>query len=824
MKNFLKLVATLILLIGGMCEAQNTALTATVVDSDSTTWASGSWSIVFVPNSNYPNISSYTINGAALSPSILHQSGSLNGSGQLSATIYNSGLIQPAGSGWAITVCPNASAPCGLYNFATASSSQDISSGLTSTIPAPRFHPVSGTYGYIDGEATMALVPGSTYFNVTSNTQRIWNGSAWFNSSGTAISLPVAIANGGTGQGSAAAALAALGGISASLTSPQTMASQLTLPVLIASTSLSSPVITASTSVTTAALTATSETFGPAAFTVAKNSYITANMLGNYSGSSGFQPEFEVLSDSCNAATEWNQQQGTGTNVAAVTGCVLAPNTSSAQQISGGAFFARSLAASTFVVGVYGQGVVGASGGTAWGGNFVASDQGSQTNSSILGLEIDLNATNTSTNVKGIDLIGAWSAQPSNAPAIDVESPVVAGSTTQGVYYWQDALQVGNGATGGTAIFIGPASYSYTAPTTSQAIIQEAFGTGGIINAVNANLNTSGAYVLTLSTNGSTTNTVTIPNSSSGVATFLSEISSPFFALSTGGGGLIYDTVTSKVGIVMNSAGFEILNSSQTNQRMYIDNTGNSNFNYGTMTVNNLTINGSCTGCPGGSSGLSGMTAGQVPIAATASTITSSKVLAGSGTGITTGPTSSTSNDIVTFTGTGGQIQDSSVSITGSGSYVPTLVSNSTTSGDFVSNTGTSGEQQDSGIPAFGKLIGARYDTGLSGNVATVTYISTPNSTVPSTGFYNVCGSFIVTTAGTTGPNLNLVWTSGDDTVVKNTQLGAGENSAADATYVSGGACTVLYLLSGSQVGYKTGGASSTTPVYSVRLRYYSSN
>ena len=80
----------------------------------------------------------------------------------------------------------------------------------------------------------------------------------------------------------------------------------------------------------------------------------------------------------------------------------------------------------------------------------------------------------------------------------------------------------------------------------------------------------------------------------------------------------------------------------------------------------------------GGGGGLSGMTAGQVPIAATATTVTSSKALAGSGAGITTGPASGvTSGDVASFTGTGGQIADSGVAYTN----IPLLNGNNTYSG-----------------------------------------------------------------------------------------------------------------------------------------------
>ena len=61
----------------------------------------------------------------------------------------------------------------------------------------------------------------------------------------------------------------------------------------------------------------------------------------------------------------------------------------------------------------------------------------------------------------------------------------------------------------------------------------------------------------------------------------------------------------------------------------------------------------------GGSSGITGGVAGEVAIFGSATTITAPEALAGSGSAITTGPSSSTNLDCVEFTGTAGQIADS---------------------------------------------------------------------------------------------------------------------------------------------------------------------
>jgi hypothetical protein len=155
---------------------------------------------------------------------------------------------------------------------------------------------------------------------------------------------------------------------------------------------------------------------------------------------------------------------------------------------------------------------------------------------------------------------------------------------------------------------------------------------------------------------------------------------------------------------------------------------------------------------PGGASSLSGMTAGQVPIAATATTVTSSKALAGSGAGISTGPTSSTNLDCAEFTGNGGQLADfgspcggsplsgmsagqvpiaatastvtSSKALAGSGAGISTGPTSSTNL-DCAEFTGTGGQLADFGFPCGGSSL-----PSASSNLKTAAPVQIPGTTV----------------------------------------------------------------------------------------------
>lgn len=176
-----KLLCFVLLGLCALAHSQTTTVSATVTDTDGVVWANGTWKVAFTPNPSNPNPAVYNINGTPLSPAVMNQSGMISNSGVLSVVVYQQAPITPVGSSWTLTVCPNAVTACGIYKFTAVGSTMSLSSALTPVIPVPRFHPVSGTYGYADGEAILQLGPGSTYWNVTSGCQRFYNATtlAW---------------------------------------------------------------------------------------------------------------------------------------------------------------------------------------------------------------------------------------------------------------------------------------------------------------------------------------------------------------------------------------------------------------------------------------------------------------------------------------------------------------------------------------------------------------------------------------------------------------------------------------------------------------------
>lgn len=180
-----KLASLCLLFLAMYARAQTFTVTGTgITDSDGIMWAYGTVSVAFVPNPSQPNPSLYTLcsTGASLDPTILNQGPLTIGSGaSFSVTVYDNSAVCPVGSQWKFTICPNASDKCGSVTM-PITASQDITSDIEANIQAPRFHPVSGSYGYSDVEAILSLAPGSTYWNVTSLAQRCYNATppaAW---------------------------------------------------------------------------------------------------------------------------------------------------------------------------------------------------------------------------------------------------------------------------------------------------------------------------------------------------------------------------------------------------------------------------------------------------------------------------------------------------------------------------------------------------------------------------------------------------------------------------------------------------------------------
>jgi hypothetical protein len=181
------------------------------------------------------------------------------------------------------------------------------------------------------------------------------------------------------------------------------------------------------------------------------------------------------------------------------------------------------------------------------------------------------------------------------------------------------------------------------------------------------------------------------------------------------------------------------------------------------------------------SSGLSGMTASQVPIAASATTVTSSKPLAGSGSGITTGPTTSTTNDCVAFSDAFGTIKD--ISCGGGGTVTTT---GSPTSGSLAAFSGST-SITNATATQVNTLIGT-----LSG-CGTATYLYSPQS--------GTC----VAPGGTAPIGASIAWTNCTYNSATDTCATTGAVASVTAASIPSGTCTDLSL---SMIGQSSSGSS----------------
>ena len=151
------LIAAFFCLSLGIAQAQVLSVTATLTDSDGQTWNNGTCTITAYNSTGGPNY----YNGVAIP---LNPACSINSSGVLSASLYNTSTLNPASAQYQFVIQSNTSAKASVVISPVTSS--DLSSTLSSLITVPRFPAGPAAFGYRDVEAQSGQV-GLTYYNIT---------------------------------------------------------------------------------------------------------------------------------------------------------------------------------------------------------------------------------------------------------------------------------------------------------------------------------------------------------------------------------------------------------------------------------------------------------------------------------------------------------------------------------------------------------------------------------------------------------------------------------------------------------------------------------
>jgi hypothetical protein len=181
MKKLLLLLVVSQAFLCALCQTSN--ITATITDPDAQTWNNGTYTINFVPTPGVPG--PYTWNGGQGFTKQYH--GSFSNVGALTVSLPSSNFIAPSGSQWRFTLCPNASFQCVDVVLGVTGGSPNLSTALSSPLPAIRFGAGPSSFGYLDvevGTPAAPLIPGAFYWNVSNLVSRQWNGTIWQNFSG----------------------------------------------------------------------------------------------------------------------------------------------------------------------------------------------------------------------------------------------------------------------------------------------------------------------------------------------------------------------------------------------------------------------------------------------------------------------------------------------------------------------------------------------------------------------------------------------------------------------------------------------------------------
>lgn len=176
MKIIVKLILCLLCFSPALI-AQTTNVSATVSDTDGTTWTNATWTATLYN----PSGGQRPVNRNTGQPITTTYTGTTDVAGNLAVTLTPNTVIDPSGTQWQFTVCSNTSAPCSTVSpISISGASQSISAQLSAGLKTPRIDANGGNaraYGPV--EINTPVLSGASYFNTTNLVQMYYFNGAW---------------------------------------------------------------------------------------------------------------------------------------------------------------------------------------------------------------------------------------------------------------------------------------------------------------------------------------------------------------------------------------------------------------------------------------------------------------------------------------------------------------------------------------------------------------------------------------------------------------------------------------------------------------------